>query len=202
MALKRPLGGHLGISGVIFGQNSGEGCYWHLLSRDQHEHVLSRFSHVRLFATPWTVARQAPLPMGFSRQEYRNGFPYPPAADLPDPGIEPLSPVSPALRADSLLLGPQGSAGVLVNACQCRGRPAPKISPAQFLSGVEAEKLRQRLLSRKWQGQRWMGKAERVSWGHSNGLVLKSMLCVIPQFSGSASLTRSSWGSSTLTIAS
>ena len=61
MALKRPLGGHLGISGVIFGQNSGEGCYWHLLSRDQHEHVLSRFSHVRLFATPWTVARQAPL---------------------------------------------------------------------------------------------------------------------------------------------
>ena len=47
-ALEGPLGGHLGISGVIFGQNSGEGCYWHLLSGDQHEHVLRCFSRVQL----------------------------------------------------------------------------------------------------------------------------------------------------------
>ena len=56
--------------------------------------VLSR---VRLFATPWTVARQAPLSMGFSRQEYWSGLPFPPPEDLPDPWIEPASPVSPAL---------------------------------------------------------------------------------------------------------
>ena len=56
--------------------------------------VLSR---VRLFAIPWTVARQAPLSMGFSRQEYWSGLPFPPPEDLPDPGIEPVSPVSPAL---------------------------------------------------------------------------------------------------------
>ena len=54
-------------------------------------------SHVRLFATPWTVARQAPLSMGFFQQEYWNGLPFPSPGDLSDPGIEPLSPVSPAL---------------------------------------------------------------------------------------------------------
>ena len=46
---------------------------------------------VRLFATPWTVAHQAPLPMGFSRQEFWSGLPCPPPGDLPDPGIKPLS---------------------------------------------------------------------------------------------------------------
>ena len=60
--------------------------------------VLSRFSRVRLFVTPWTVARQAPLSMGFSRQESWSGLPRPPPGDLPDPGLKP---VSPALQADS-----------------------------------------------------------------------------------------------------
>ena len=45
-------------------------------------------SHVRLFVTPWTGARQAPLSMGFSRQEYWSGLPFPPPGDLPDPAIE------------------------------------------------------------------------------------------------------------------
>ena len=58
--------------------------------------VLSRFSRVRLFVTPWTVARQAPLSMGFSRQDYRRGLPCPPSGDLSDPGIKPMSPASPA----------------------------------------------------------------------------------------------------------
>ena len=49
-------------------------------------------SRVRLFATPWTVAYQAPLSMGFSRQQYWSGVPFPSAMDLPDPGIEPGSP--------------------------------------------------------------------------------------------------------------
>ena len=60
--------------------------------------VLRCFSRVRLFATPWTVARQALLSMGFSRQEYWSGLPWPPPGDLLDPGIEPESP---ALQADS-----------------------------------------------------------------------------------------------------
>ena len=51
-------------------------------------------------ATPWTVACQAPLSMGFSRQEYWSVLPFPSPGDLPDPGFEPRSP---ALQADSLL---------------------------------------------------------------------------------------------------
>ena len=46
------------------------------------------FSCVRLFATPWTVAHQAPLPVGFPRQEYCNGWPFPSPEDLPSPGIK------------------------------------------------------------------------------------------------------------------
>ena len=56
-------------------------------------------SHVPLFVTPWTVAYQAPQSMGFSRQEYWSGLPFPSAGDLPNPGIEPRSP---ALQADTL----------------------------------------------------------------------------------------------------
>ena len=57
-------------------------------------------SRVRLSATPWTVAYQAPLSMGFSRQEYWSGLPFPSPGDLPNPGIEPGSL---ALQANSLL---------------------------------------------------------------------------------------------------
>ena len=49
-------------------------------------------SHVQLFATPWTVAYQTPLPMGFSRQEYWSGLPFLSPRDLPNPGIKPGSP--------------------------------------------------------------------------------------------------------------
>jgi len=48
-------------------------------------------SRVQLFATPWTVAHQAPPSVGFSRQEYWSGLPFPSPGDLPDPGIEPRS---------------------------------------------------------------------------------------------------------------
>ena len=64
--------------------------------------MLSCFSHVQLFATHWIVTRQAPLSMGFFRQEYWCGLPCPPAGDLPYPGIKPGSPSSPALQVDSL----------------------------------------------------------------------------------------------------
>ena len=59
--------------------------------------VLSHFSCVQLFATIQTVACQAPLPMGFSRQGYWSGLPCPPPGDLPDPGIVPTSLMPPAL---------------------------------------------------------------------------------------------------------
>ena len=71
-----------------------------------------QLSRVRLFATPWTVAFQAPLAMRFFRQEYWSGFPCPPPEDLSNPGIEPVSPVSPvspALQVNSLLLSHWGS---------------------------------------------------------------------------------------------
>ena len=59
--------------------------------------MLSRFSCVRLFAIPWTVAHQAPLSKGFPRQTHWSELPFPPPRGLPDPGIEPTSPISPAL---------------------------------------------------------------------------------------------------------
>ena len=66
-------------------------------------------SYVQLFAALWTVTHQAPLSMEFSRQEYWSGLPCPRRGDLPDPGIEPVSPGSPALQADSLPLQHLGS---------------------------------------------------------------------------------------------
>ena len=65
-------------------------------------------SRVRLFATSWTVARQAPLSVGFSRQEYWRGLPCPPPGDLPDPGIDPASPAL-LSHQRSLLVGRWGT---------------------------------------------------------------------------------------------
>ena len=59
--------------------------------------MLCRFSRVRLFVTPWTVAHQAPLSTGFSRQEYWSGLPFPSPRDLADPGIKTTSHMSSAL---------------------------------------------------------------------------------------------------------
>ena len=69
--------------------------------------VLSHFSHVQLFETLWTVACHAPLSIGFSKQEYWSGLACPPPGDLPDPGKETASLVSPPLQVDCLpLLSP------------------------------------------------------------------------------------------------
>ena len=59
-------------------------------------YVLSCFSRVQLFVTLWTIAHQVPLSMGFSRQEYWSGLLCPPPGDLPSPGTEPASLISPA----------------------------------------------------------------------------------------------------------
>ena len=66
-------------------------------------------SHVRLFVTPWTVAHQALLSMGFSRQEYWSGLPFPSPGNLPNPGIKPRSP---ALQADALISEPPGKPNI------------------------------------------------------------------------------------------
>ena len=70
-------------------------------------------------ATPWTVVCQAPLSMEFSRREYWSGLPCLSPGDLPNPGIEPVSPVSPALQADSLLLSHRESPLLYVSMCVC-----------------------------------------------------------------------------------
>ena len=65
-------------------------------------------SHVQLFVTSLTVAHQASLSMGFSKQEYCSGLPFPPPGDLPDPGTEPMSPESPALAGEFFTTEPPG----------------------------------------------------------------------------------------------
>ena len=65
-------------------------------------------SHVQLFATPWTVVYQSSQSMGFSRQEYWTGLPFPSPGDLPNPGIEPGSPTC---QADALPSEPPGWVG-------------------------------------------------------------------------------------------
>ena len=75
--------------------------------------MCDHFSHVRLFATPWTVDDQA-LSMGILQARYWSGLPCPHPGDLPHPGTEPVSPVAPALQADSLLLSYQESPTYIV----------------------------------------------------------------------------------------
>ena len=63
------------------------------------------FSCVLFFVTPWTVAHQT-LSWDYSRQEYWSGLPFPPPGDLPDPGIEPVAPASPALAGRFFITEP------------------------------------------------------------------------------------------------
>ena len=69
---------------------------------------VSSYSVVSNFPTPWTVAHQAPLSMGFSQQEYWSGLPLPSPGDLPTPGTEPTFPESPALSDGFLTTEPPG----------------------------------------------------------------------------------------------
>ena len=111
-------------------------------------YLLSHFSQVQLFSTLWTVASQASLSTGLSRQEYWNGLPFPPPGHLPDPGIKPASP---ALQEDSLLLSHQGCPDQWI-------RQFLKLPHGTFLVAQWA-----RILSQcRWCGfNPWMGK---ISW--------------------------------------
>ena len=83
--------------GQAVGQSSDRGSKHNSTGVCIHAQSLSR---VRVFGTPWTVTHQAPLSIGFPRQEYWSGLPFPSQGDFPHPGIEPRSP---ALQAASLL---------------------------------------------------------------------------------------------------
>ena len=76
--------------------------------------LVQLLSCVRLFVTPWTVARQAPLSIEFPRQEYWSELPFPSPGNLPHPGIGPISPVSPALAGRFFTTEPPGKL-----MCQC-----------------------------------------------------------------------------------
>ena len=80
-----------------------------------------------LFATSWTVARQAPLSMGFPRQEYWSGLPFTSPGDLPDPGLEPRSP---ALQTDSLPSEPPGKPWGQGRACLSQLRQELSSAPS------------------------------------------------------------------------
>ena len=82
------------------------------------QHLLSHFSHVQLCAaTLWTVAHQVPLSMGFSRQEYWSGLPCPSPGDLPNPGIQPMSFMSPALAGRFFTTNPHGKPLIYTYIC-------------------------------------------------------------------------------------
>ena len=87
-------------------------------------------SRVRLFATPWTVAYQAPLSMGFSKQECWSGLPFPSPGDLPDPGIEPGSS---ALLADAFPSEPPGKLCLVANSFLNFGVPFFKMGIKEYL---------------------------------------------------------------------
>ena len=97
------------------------------------------FSCVQLFAIPWTVACQALLSMGFSKQEHWSGLPCPSPGDLPDPRIEPVSPASPALAAEFLTTEPPGKPQPRVpeyKVTPCWGLPLKFQGPKQMMSSV------------------------------------------------------------------
>ena len=100
-------------------------------------------SHLRLFATPWTVALQAPPSMGFPRQEYWSGLPFPIPGDLPKPGIKPASLVSPALAGEFsvLVAGTKGVGGrkwVIVGLSEILQNPILLIQGPPPLSSPDA----------------------------------------------------------------
>ena len=100
--------------------------------------VLSRFNRVWLFATLWTVARQAPLSMGFSREEYWSGLPCPSPGDLPNSGIEPMSLMSPALAGGFSATSATWEALVNQEDPGCLGSNSASAASVQFSSVAQS----------------------------------------------------------------
>ena len=113
---------------------------------------VSSLSRVWLFVTPWTVAYKALPSVGFSRQEYWSGLPFPSPGDLPDPGIEPRSP---ALQADALPSKPPGKPYVMSDSCDpmngsLLGSSVHGILQKRILRWVAISFSRGTSLPRKW----------------------------------------------------
>ena len=85
-------------------------------------------NRVQIFATPWTIAHQVLLSMGFPRKEYWSGLPFPPPEDLPNPGIKPMSLVAPALVGKFFIIEPPGKPTVLLI--------FTSVYPSDIISGV------------------------------------------------------------------
>ena len=124
--------------------------------------VLSRFSHVWLFGTPWTLACQAPLSMGFARQEYCSGLLSTPLGDLPDPGIKSTSPAAPALQGTFFVSVPPGKPlftkyQVSGNPLQCSCLENPRDGGAWWAAvyGVAQSRTRLKWLSSSNKGTFW-----------------------------------------------
>ena len=99
-----------------------------------HVCMLCCFSHVRLCATLWTLAHQAPLFVGFSRQEYCSGFPCLPPGNLPDPGIKPASLRTSALAGGFFITSAtwEGPANTILNAKRIQKNFTKKANSAMF----------------------------------------------------------------------
>ena len=102
--------------------------------------LLSHFSHVRFFPTPWTVACYTPLSMGFSRQRYWSGLPFPPPGDFSDPGTEPTSLMSPALAGRFFT-----TSATWDSACCCRCKVTSVVS-----NSVQPQRRQPIRLPRPW----------------------------------------------------
>ena len=124
-------------------------------------------SHVRLFVTPWSAAPQAPLSVGFSRQEYWIELPFPPPENLPDPGIEPAPLMSPALKAYSLPLRHLGSQSNHSTALKITHKTVPmSSSPPSLLTGLNTKastSVRCRLLSLVFYDNRFLLHLRRTN---------------------------------------
>ena len=104
-------------------------------------------NRVRLFETPWTIAYQAPPSMGFSRQEYWSGLPFPSPGDLPDPGIEPGSP---AFQADALTSEPPvGSSSQLFSWLRFKKEEHSFCDTVKYMVALVAQVLKN--LSATWE---------------------------------------------------
>ena len=118
------------------GSAKGPFCPGAALPMHASMHV-SHFSHFQFVATLWTVACQASPSMGFSRQEYWSGLPCPPPGIFPDPGIKPVSLMSPALAGRFFTTRPSGKPKKEAKCSEHRGRLPPRKMQASLWKGPE-----------------------------------------------------------------
>ena len=103
-----------------------------------HDICVCVLSHSIMFdsVTPWIVARQAPLSMGFSRQEYWSGLPFPTPGDLPNPGMEPMSLTSPAMAGEFFTTAAAAAAAKSLQSCPTPCDPIDGSPPVSPIPGI------------------------------------------------------------------